>query len=352
MRRLPQLAFLWVALAALGSAHGAAGDQSYARPGRYVYAGGAELNIYCVGSGSPTVVFDAGWEDWSPSWVLIQPAIVRHTRTCTVDRAGNGFSLSGPMPRTTTEIARELHAALHEAHVPSPYLLVGHSFGGYNIRAFADLYMPEVYGAVFVDIESGDIESAKDFATDNQEMAAGVHELVQCRDALAGHQRLPALPAADLTPRPAHAIPCSHQFFRGLPMEEWSPQLNAAVLLIANTRVALYDAVISELQEMPADARWLQTHRRTFGRRPIRVLTAQNHFGDDAATPAAAHQKHVGFEDDWARTQRRLLSLSSASRQILVPKSGHYIQFDQPKVVIDAILSELPTREAACRDET
>ncbi|HEY6515572.1 MAG TPA: alpha/beta hydrolase [Steroidobacteraceae bacterium] len=344
MRRLSKALFPWVALFALIVAHAAAGDQRYSQPGRFVYAGLTELNLYCVGSGSPTVVLDAGWEDWSPSWVMIQPAISRHTRTCAFDRAGNGFSLPGPMPRTTAQIARELHAALHEAHVPPPYLLVGHSFGGYNIRAFADLYMPEVYGAVFVDIESGDIESAKDLATDNQEMAAGVHELMQCRNALAGHQPLPAIPAADLTPRPAHAVPCSHQFFRGLPMKEWSPQLNAAVLLIANTRVALYDAVISELQQMPADARWLQMHRRTFGKRPIRVLTAQNHFEDNATTPPAVHQKHIGFEDDWARTQRRLLALSSDSQQILVPKSDHYIQFKQPKVVIDAILSELPGR--------
>lgn len=342
MKRVLGSLFLSAMLASIGIAHAAPGDQLYARPGQFVYAGGAELNLYCSGSGSPTVVFDAGWEDWSPSWVMIQPAIARRTRTCTVDRAGNGFSLPGPMPRTTAQIARELHAALHEAHVPPPYLLVGHSFGGYNIRAFADLYMPEVYGAVFVDIESGDIESAKDLATDNQEMAAGAHELMQCRDALAGHQPLPALPAADLTPRPAHAVPCSHQFFRGLPMKEWSPQLNAAVLLIANTRVALYDAVISELQEMPADARWLQTHRRTFGKRSIRVLTAQNHFEDNATTPPAVHQKHVGFEDDWARTQRRLLTLSSDSQQILVPKSDHYIQFEQPQIVIDAILGELP----------
>lgn len=345
-RRLPQTVFLCVLLGALAAAHAAPGDQRYARPGRFEFAGVTELNLYCVGSGSPTVVFDAGWEDWSPSWVMIQPAISRHARTCTFDRAGNGFSLPGPMPRTTAEIARELHAALHDAHIPPPYLLVGHSFGGYDIRAFADLYMPEVYGAIFVDIESGDIESAKDRATDDREMAAGVRELMQCRDAVARHRPLPPIPAADLGPSQAPNTPCSRQFFRGLPMKEWSPQLNAAVLRIANTRVALYDAVIAEMQEMPADAAWLEAHRRSFGRRPIRVLTAQNQFDDDAATPPALHRKHLEYEHDWARTQRRLLSLSTDSRQVLVPKSDHYIQFDQPKVVIDAILGEMSGRQA------
>jgi pimeloyl-ACP methyl ester carboxylesterase len=314
-------------------------DQQYAASGWLEYSGGTELNFYCMGSGSPTVVFDAGWEDWSPAWSTIQPVIARHTRACTYDRAGSGFSLPGPMPRTSAEIARELRTALHDAHIPGPYLLVGHSFGGYNLRAFADLYMPEVYGAVFVDIESGDIESAKARATDDREMAASVAELAQCREAVAAHLPLPPIPAAEDPPAPN--TPCSHQFFRGLPMKEWSPELNAVVLHIANTRVALYDAVISEMQEMPADAKWLERHRRSFGSRPVRVLTAENHFHDDDMTPPALHNKHFAYEHDWAQAQGRLLSLSTDSKQVLVRGSGHYIQFDKPKVVIDAILGEL-----------
>jgi len=326
---------LFLCIAAVTTAYGAAGDERYASPGRLEYAGGTELNFYCMGSGSPTVVFDAGWEDWSPTWATIQPVIARHTRACTYDRAGSGFSLPGPMPRTSAEIARELHTALHDAHIPGPYLLVGHSFGGYNIRAFADLYMPEVYGAVLVDIES-----AKDRATDESEMTEAVAELTQCRDAVARHQPLPPIPAADDPPAPN--TPCSRQFFRNLPMKEWSPDLNAVVLRIANGRAALYDAVISEMQEMPADAKWLQRHRRSFGARPVRVLTAQNHFDDNDMTPPALHGKHLAYERDWAQTQRRLLALSTDSKQVLVPDSDHYIQFDRPKVVIDEILGELP----------
>ncbi|HUA25493.1 MAG TPA: alpha/beta hydrolase [Steroidobacteraceae bacterium] len=333
---------LFLCIAVVAVAHGAPGDERYASPGRLAYGGGTELNFYCMGSGSPTVVFDAGWEDWSPTWSAIQPAIARHTRACTYDRAGSGFSLPGPMPRSTAEIARELHTALHDAHIPGPYLLVGHSFGGYNLRAFADLYMPEVYGAVFVDIESGDIESAKDQASENSVIKQVVVELNQCRDAVARGQPLPPIPASE-DPSLAN-MPCSHQFFRTLPMKEWSPALNAVVLRIANGRAALYDAIASELQAMPADAKWLVRHRRSFGDRPIRVLTAQSHFDDNDKTPPALHKKHVAYEQGWARTQRRLLSLSTDSKQILVPYSDHYIQFDQPKVVIDAILGELQER--------
>jgi pimeloyl-ACP methyl ester carboxylesterase len=167
-------------------------------------------------------------------------------------------------------------------------------------------------------------------------------EVIQCREAVARHLPLPPIPAAEDPPTPD--TPCSHQFFRGLPMKEWSPELNAVVLHIANTRAALYDAVISEMREMPADARWLARHRRSFGSRPIRVLTAEDHFHDDDMTPPALHGKHFAYELDWARAQRRLLSLSTDSKQVLVRDSGHYIQFDRPNVVIDAILSELANR--------
>src|SRR5438105_13045061 len=100
-------------------------DIVYARPGRLVDAGGFRLNLYCMGSGSPTVVFDSGWEDWAPAWSKVQPEIAKFTRACSYDRAGVGFSDAGPMPRTSVRIAEELHSALHNAGIPGPYILVG-----------------------------------------------------------------------------------------------------------------------------------------------------------------------------------------------------------------------------------
>lgn len=246
------------------------------------------------------------------------------------------------MPRTSVEITKELHTALHNAHIPGPYLLVGHSFGGYNIRAFADLYMPEVYGEVFVDIADFDVASEKALADARTKHAGAVRDLIACRDAMANHKPLPPIPMTGHSYVPAPNTPCSHQFFRGLPMKEWSPELNAAALHLANTRVALYDASISEMREMPTDTTWLIAHRHSFGDRPLMILTAQNHHSDNAKTPPAVHKKHMAEEREHARTQARLLSLSTDSKQVLVPDSGHYIQLDQPQIVIDAILGELP----------
>ena len=342
MKRIATVVLVLAFAASIGSAYAATGDQIYAHPGRLVNAGPTKLNFYCTGTGTLTVVFDAGWEDWSPSWVLIQSVIARHTRTCTYDRAGYGFSEAGPMPRTSIEIAKELHTALHNAHIPGPYLLVGHSFGGYTIRTFADLYMPEVYGEVFVDIEDDDVASANQRSQHERGMSARIRALTQCRDALAEHRPLPPIPMTGHSYVPAPNTPCSHQFFRGFPMKEWSPELNAAVLHIANTRLAPYDAAISELQKMPVDTDWLIAHRRSFVDRPLVILTAQNHHYDTDKTPPALHKKHIASEREHARTQARLLSLSTNAKQALVPNSGHYIQLDQAQIVIDAILGELP----------
>src|SRR5258708_34430660 len=82
-------------------------DTLYAQPGKLVAVNGFRLNLYCMGSGSPAVVFDSGWEDWAPAWSKVQPEVAKFTRVCGYDRAGAGFSDPGPMPRTSVRIARE-----------------------------------------------------------------------------------------------------------------------------------------------------------------------------------------------------------------------------------------------------
>src|SRR5216684_1158111 len=134
------------------------GDILYAQPGQLVSVNGFRLNLYCMGSGSPTVVFDSGWEDWAPSWSKAQPEVAKWTRACSYDRAGTGFSDPGPMPRTSVRIAGELRTALDNAGIAGPYILVGHAFGGDNVRTFADLFLREVAGLVLVDTDSTDVE--------------------------------------------------------------------------------------------------------------------------------------------------------------------------------------------------
>ena len=109
-------------------------------PGRFIDVGGFRLHLYATGEGAPVVVFDAALAGSSISWTFVQPAVARFARACAYDRAGFGWSEGGPMPRTAGRIADELRVLLDRAGEPPPYLLVGHSFGGFVTRIFAAKY--------------------------------------------------------------------------------------------------------------------------------------------------------------------------------------------------------------------
>src|SRR5437016_9764408 len=158
MKTLLPLVWSCLLLGIHGTANAAPGDEIYTRPGTLVRADGTRLNLYCTGTGSPTVVFDSGWEDWAPVWTIVQPEVAKWTRACSYDRAGAGFSDPGPMPRTSVRIADELRRALHNARIQGPYILVGHAFGGDNVRTFADRYAREVAGLVLIDADPSDVE--------------------------------------------------------------------------------------------------------------------------------------------------------------------------------------------------
>src|SRR5437588_3294509 len=316
------------------SKNGIPADIVYARPGQLVDVGGFRLNLYCMGSGSPTVVFDSGWGHWAPAWSKVQPQIAKWTRACSYDRAGTGFSDPGPMPRTSVRIARELRTALPHAGIAGPYILVGSAFGGDNARTFADLYMGEVAGLVLVDADPDDLEP-KAMQEEAHRAHAGLpSDLRDCRNLIAEHKPLPTQPSG--SGRPPQT--CAQQFFfRGLPEAEWSPELNAKVLEIAQTKVAMYDAYSSEMEQTAADETYLQEHRRSFGSRPIRVLTSGNHGAGHLEEKPPDTPKHLKYEQETTLAQARWLGLSSNAKQIFARNSSEYIQFDEPQTVINAI---------------
>src|SRR5437764_11224251 len=197
------------------------------------------------------------------------------------------------MPRTSVRIAQELRTALHNAGVKGPYILVGSAFGGDNVRTFADLYMDEVAGLVMVDADPDDLEPKEMQEETHRGHAGIISQLRDCRNAIAEHKPLPMLPSRP--GRPPRT--CAQQFFRGLPEAEWSPELNAKLLEIAQTKVAMYDADISEMEQMPGDETWLATHRRSFGARPIRVLTSGHHgIGHLPPPPTLQTPQHEAYE--------------------------------------------------------
>jgi pimeloyl-ACP methyl ester carboxylesterase len=124
----------------------------YPPPGKMVSIGTHDIHLNCVGSGSPTVVFEADLDQYgSLSWVPVQESIGELTRACSYDRAGILWSEPGPLPRDGETIARELSAVLDAAGEEGPYILVGHAFGGAYIRIFAGEYPDDVCGMVLIE---------------------------------------------------------------------------------------------------------------------------------------------------------------------------------------------------------
>ena len=138
---------------------------------RYVDIGGYKLTLQVAGAGAPTVVFDYGLGGGLETWNNVFPEVARFTRVVAYDRAGSGKSEKGPEPRSFSEMATELHALLHRANIAAPYVLVGHSLGAANLRAFAYLFPAEVAGLVFIDPFNEKVFSAVSEKEKEAEMA-------------------------------------------------------------------------------------------------------------------------------------------------------------------------------------
>jgi hypothetical protein len=112
--------------------------------------------------------------------------------------------------------------------------------------------------------------------------------------------------------------------------------LNAKLLQIAQTKTSMYDAYCSEMEQMPWDESYLQRHRRSFGARPIRVLTSGNHGVGRLGATAHTDPQFVESQRQIALAQARWLRLSSNAKQMFV-QSSEYIQLDQPDAVVSAV---------------
>jgi pimeloyl-ACP methyl ester carboxylesterase len=148
--------------------------EAFPGPGEMVDVGEHRLHLNCIEQGSPTVVLDGGWGYTSVEWSgWVQPEVAEHTRVCTYDRAGMGWSEPEPGPPDATRVASELHTLLQKADEEGPYVFVGHSLAGLYSRIYAERYPEEVAGMVLVDSTHPDqFEGSKLVVTMNE--AAGV----------------------------------------------------------------------------------------------------------------------------------------------------------------------------------
>lgn len=278
----------------------AADAEAYPPPGELVDVGGYRLHINCIGEGSPTVVIESGWGDMSAAWGWVQPEVARTTRVCTYDRAGMGWSESSPEPRTAREFAGELHTLLEKANEPGPYVLVGHSLGGYTMLVYAHDYPEEVAGLVLIDAQdlpASDGAAPKPAPKPGRNFLPSLLARIGVVRLLAGPLgAIQDLPEGDKQAYTAYAVaPRSAQTFldEGMGMSEGGAQARAVT---------------------------------TLGALPLIVLSR----GKDQDA------KHTAAQAD-------LLQLSTNSQQFFADQSGHSIHIDQPEAAIAAIVKMIET---------
>ncbi len=275
----------------------------YPPPGQMVSLGTHDIHLNCVGSGSPTVVFEADLDQYgSLSWVSVQSEIGKLTRACSYDRAGILWSEPGPRPRDGERIANELGAVLDAAGEVGPYVLVGHAFGGAYVRIFAGRNPDDVCGMVL--IESSHPEMFTRFAE------YGV---------------VTEIPDKNIRPL---ILLLSHLGMPGrykgnnynLPPEVYDP----VQAFLPESSMAWFD------EEVEAPNSLAQAGQYEYlGDFPLIVIAT-------VVPISSAADQGQSLNDLWLELQQELLSLSENS-EIRVYEVGHYPQLQSPELVIEAI---------------
>lgn len=279
--------------------------------GRLVDVGGYHLMLNCIGVGKPTVILEAGWSDLSVEWRKVQPEIAKFAQVCSYDRAGYGGSDPGPVPRTSVQIATELHALLRNAGEQPPYVLVGHSFGGYNVRVFNGLYPNEVAGIVLVDATQEDQYELLPKAWN----AISAAQLKHCERLARYSFFVVDLGVGRLMLRAQGAQ--GHDDY-----------------LILQTKYLR--ARTSELRDIRISAEQARTADH-ISDKPLVVLTATENT-DSLLSSGLSKHDFEEFQRTWVDDlQPRLARLSSRGRRIMVQGSGHDIPSDRPAAIVDAV---------------
>ena len=289
-------------------------------PGQLVDVGGHRLHLYTAGKSSPTVVLEhslGGIE----GYLLIQE-IAKLTRVCIYDRAGYGWSDHSPYPRTSKQIVAEFDSLLTQAGIEPPYILVGNSFGSYNVRLYAQSFPEKVVGMVLTDglHETGMLKMSiylqglKLFFVSGFVMSilGSILGIIRLLKVIGTFEfikpELVKFPQADLKPiqrsfcRPKHWITMSRELFN-----------------------------------LDASSRQMQSNHQ-FAALPIISIKAHTFFQPSFWTmflPIAAannlrEQMHI-----------KILQLSTDCIQLRADKSGHFVWVDQPELIVSAIQSLL-----------
>ena len=295
----------------------------YPPPGRMIDIGGCRLHLIERGVGPP-VIFEAGISATCLNWTRVRGDVEGFARAYTYDRAWLGWSDPAGSARTTSTIVDELHALLAAAGISPPYILAGHSFGGMLVRAYAAKYPDRVAGMVLVDplspTEWLSISPAHDrmlrMGVKLSRRGAALARIGVVRASLAllmaGGRRLPQWIAKLSSGRGESTISRLVGEVGKMPRETW-PMVRAHWC-----QVKSFQGMAAYLESLPTSAREAETLGEPAAI-PITILSAAN------ATPQQLSERYA------------LARRSPHGKHIIAAKSGHWIQLDEPELVVEAV---------------
>ncbi|WP_158913274.1 alpha/beta fold hydrolase [Caulobacter sp. S45] len=281
---------------------------------------GRNFNLVCEGKGTPTAILDGSLSQWSFEWRAIQPAFSQITRTCAVDRAGFGFSDPGPLPRDAAAEVSDLQDALRAAKIGGPYVLVGHSLGGQEMRLLAYRW-PKLVAAILL-IDPGIEHVSKRLSYPPGYLKADFPFYTYCfQQAVSGKivpgaKRAPDEDACADQPNPARPI------------------ADQKGIVAIETRPSIFSTIMAEIdsQDTSSSAE-IDAARHPLGSIPLVILSSDKvHFTAD--TPAGVDSD--AFYKAWIAAHVDQARDSSQGENRIVDGASHWIFNERPDVVIAA----------------
>ncbi|MBT2292954.1 alpha/beta hydrolase [Paenibacillus albidus] len=287
--------------------------QDYPPPGKLVDVGDYKLHINKRGSGSPTILLEAGSGETSLSWRDIPDQLAEFATVVSYDRAGYAWSEKAGTERTGANIVKELHTALEKEGIPGPYLVVGHSLGGMYARLFTQTYPEEVTGLVLVDARPENDERETKAILEAENFAGN-----------------PSASLLTLLKRSGVLRLFQDSLLKGMVAEEDRGEF---INVISTPSYFAAKEEEGKLASLTEDA----IRGQKFGALPVRVIARG--LPQDYISFGISEAGGKQIEDIWQAGQRSMLDLSTNSQLIVAETSGHMIIHDQPELVVKTIRS-------------
>jgi len=278
--------------------------------GELVLIGDARLHLHVSGCGKPTVVLDSALAGSSLSWSKIQPRLAEVTRVVSYDRAGFGWSEPIASPRTVDHMVDELRRLLLGAAVEPPYVLVGHSHGGWVAQLFASRYRQDTAGLVLVDCPH-----PREWMEPDLIQRSRVNRGARLARRAAFAARFGLIRGMFLLGN----LPWFREHDRVSTLIGKTPPEIRSRLKTFWVRAKTLEALASQIENAPASAATVFTETVDLGDLPLVVLTAQNP------------------DPRRLQDQRETAALSRRGRHVIATKSGHWIPLDEPELVVSAV---------------